>query len=205
VIGPWFVRGRDRIWWVAFATMVLFYWFGSSTTSAYMPLPLSARLFAPVMPFVLVTATLACDAVVDRTSGSRWRVAIVVFFAVLFVSWQSAIRASLRHTRPETAAFAVLRDEVFADPNRRIVFVCTEPRCVPLADFYFGFAPPPNVLIEFVTDFAHAPKPTGVTVRALRGRETGVIDTLELPTVLSRPELRLYDAGDGTRLWNALQ
>lgn len=220
VVGPWLVRGRDRIWWVAVATMVLFYWFGSSTTSAYVPLPLSQRLLAPVMPFVLVTATLACDAVLGHPRAPRWRLAIVVvFFVVLAVPWQSTIRASLRHGRPEAAAFAVLHDEVFADPSRRIVLVCSEPRCVPLAGFYFGFEPPPNLTIEFATDFAHAPRPTGATVRAfvhaVRGRgihsidphldPTAVIDTLGLPAVLSRPDVRLYDAGDGTRLWNALQ
>jgi hypothetical protein len=204
VIGPWFVRGRDRIWWVAVATMVLFYWFGSSTTSAYMPLPLSQRLLAPAMPFVLVTATLACDAVLDRPW--RWRFAIVVvLFAVLAVPWQSVLRASLRHGRPETAAFAVFHDEVFADPSRRMVFVCSEPHCVALAGFYFGFAPPPNLTIEDATDFAHAPRPTGAVVRAFVHGPAAVIDALGLPAVVSGPEVRLYDAGDGTRLWNALQ
>jgi hypothetical protein len=97
--------------------------------------------------------------------------------------------------------------------------VCGEPRCVAISGFYFEFAPPPNFTVMFAGDFAAAPLPANVTVRALvnKGRSSGArrtdpkldrtepIEALGLPKLITHRSVRLYDAGDGTRLWQALQ
>jgi hypothetical protein len=217
VLSPWLVRGRDRIWWVAAATMILFYWFGSSTTAAYMPLPISQRLIAPVLPFVLVTAALATDAALDLAWLRRWRTPIVaVLLVAVLYPWLRTVRTLHRHGQPETAVFATLRHEVGAKP---LALVCGEPRCVALASFYFGFEPPPNFRIYSAGDFAHSPRPHDVTVRALVNRSRGhgirktdpeldateKISAVGLPAIAGDDDIGLYDAGDGTRLWDALQ
>ena len=100
-LAPWLVRGRDRIWWWAAVTIVVFYWFGSSTTAAYLPLPISQRLLIPVLPFILVTATLAGDAALDRWHLTRVRLglAIVVALAIV-VPPIRAIHRAVAHGRP---------------------------------------------------------------------------------------------------------
>src|SRR5262249_15594309 len=50
VLAPWLVRGRERIWWAFTATMVLMYWFGSSSVSSYAPLPILQRMILPALP-----------------------------------------------------------------------------------------------------------------------------------------------------------
>ena len=220
VLAPWLVRGRDRIWWWATATIVLFYWFGSSTLSEYMPLPISQRMLIPVLPFILVTATLAADAGLDRWRMTGARLALVIVLAgAILVPAVLSIRATIGHGRPETEAFAALRRDVAADPARHVVLVCGEPRCVSIAGFYFAFEPPPNLNVTYAGDFARAPRPDHVTVRALVNliRSAGVrradphadltapIDQLELPRIVWHKDVHLYDAGDGTKLWDALQ
>lgn len=217
VVAPWLVRGRDRIWWVACATMILLYWFGSSTTATYMPLPISQRLIAPALPFVLVTAALATDAALELAWLQRWRAPIVAALLVaVFVPWLRTIRTLRRHGQPETAVFATLRHEIGTRP---LLLVCGEPRCIALTDFYLGFEPRPDFTVLGSAEFARSPRPHDVTVRALvnrpRGRgiratdpaldATGKIDAVGLALIDGDEDIRLYDAGDGTRLWDALQ
>jgi hypothetical protein len=129
-----------------------------------------------------------------------------------------AVFAMVTRPTPETAAFAVLRGEV-ADPSRRTVLVCGEPRCVPISNFYFAFRPPPNLTVLFAADFAAQPLPQQVTVRALVNRRrsagarkadpdldlTRAIEALGLRALTSQRGVRLYDATDGAVLWEALQ
>jgi hypothetical protein len=223
VLSPWLApsvrRGRDRIWLVATAAFFGFYWFGSTSLSAYSPLPISPRMILPVLPGVIVLATLGCDGALDRLQGSRWRLPVIAAFALALVVPASRMTFfMLRRGHPETDALALVRRES-ADPQRHLVLVCGEPRCVAISNFYFEFAPPPSVTVIFAGDFAAAPLPTGVTVRALvnKARSPGArrtdpkldrtdqIDALNLPKLVTHRSLRLYDAGDGATLWQALQ
>lgn len=60
------------------------------------------------------------------------------------------------------------------------MIVCGDPRSVALTEFYFGLDPPPN-------------DPRGGRVKQ--------IEALGLPPLVWHPDFRLYDAGDGARLW----
>jgi hypothetical protein len=219
VLAPWLVRDRARIWWFATAAFVLLYWLGSTSLSSYSPLPISQRMVLPVLPGLVVLAALASDRALDRLRGSRWRAPVAVAVAIaVAVPAVHVMSARLVRPRPETASFAVLRDEA-ADPGRRIVLVCGEPRCVDISGFYFDFAPPPNLTVVFANDFARAPRPEGATVRALVNltRSPGArrtdpqldrtpsIEALALRPLVWDRSVRLYDAGDGARLWEALR
>jgi hypothetical protein len=221
VAGFWLVRDREqRIWPVATATMVLLYWFGSSQFSAYQPLAISVRLLLPVLPFALITATLAAEEALTRTSPSRLRLAIAIVLAlVITVPALRKTASEFKRHQPETAAFAVLRHEVLADPSHHVLLVCGEPKCTAIWRFYFRFEDPPNLQVVYARDFAVAPLSPDVRVRALvnAGRASGIrrvsteldmttaIDAAALPTLFNREGVRLYDAGDGARLHAALQ
>lgn len=220
VASPWLVRGRDQIWPVATALIILAFWFGSSTMSAYVPLPISQRLILPVLPLVLVTAILACEAALERFAPSPLRLGVSIALALaVAVPGVRTIIGVTSHGRPETEAFATLRGDVAAHGSQPIVLVCGEPRCPAIAVFHFKFAAPPNVSIVSASDFAHAPKPDHALVRALvnlpRGAGvrrsdphadyTGTIDKLGLPALYRSKDVRLYDAGDGATLWQTLQ
>ncbi len=219
VLAPWLVRGSDRIWWFATAAFAALYWVGSTSLSSYSPLPISQRMVLPVLPVILVLAALASDRALDRLAGSRWRTVIAAAMVVaIVVPGGFALLGVASRPRPETAAFAVVRDEA-ADPARQVVVVCGEPRCVEISSFYFEFAPPANVTVTFARDFAAAPRPDHATVRALVnvGRSSGArrtdphldmtqpIEALALRPIVWHPNVRLYDAGDGARLWEALR
>jgi hypothetical protein len=220
VLSPWLIRGRDRIWPVATAVIALCYWFGSSTIRAYLPLPISQRMIVPVLPCLLATAALAVDGAIDRWRlGIGARRAIVVAWAVVVVAQAALpIAAGVRHPHPETDAFALVRREAAADPARPLIVVCGEPRCAMIGNFYFGFAPPPNVTMPLAGEFAAAPPPHGAIVRALVNRirapgahntdpssdRTADITALQLPILAGNKNVTLYDAGDGVRLHDAL-
>jgi hypothetical protein len=220
VAGFWLVRRDERIWIVATATIVLLYWFGSSQLGAYTPLPISVRLLVPVLPFALVTASIAADEALARMRRAPLRVVCMVAFAVLVaVPALRKTASEFTRRRPETAAFAALRDEVTTDPAQRIVLVCGEPKCIAISRFYFGFEDPPNLQVMFARDFAAAPLSAGVRVRALVNmtRASGIrrvspqldmtaaIDGASLPAIVNYSDVRLYDAGDGAQLHAALQ
>jgi hypothetical protein len=215
---PWLVRGRDRIWPVATLVFVLLYWFGSSSLSAYSPLPISTRMILPVLPVLLVTATLAADAAIERASGTRWLVplAVVVALAIVLPASRAMFGLATRPT-PETDAFALVRAE--AREGRPLTIVCGEPRCVAIGNFHFGFRVPPHVRLLSAEQFAEAPLAEDVRVRALvhlaRARgvrrttpeldRTETIEALKLRAMYALRAVRLYDAGDGRALWRALQ
>lgn len=117
LVAPWLagVRARARIWLVYTATTLLLFWFGSTSLSSYLPLPLMPRMALPVVPGVLVLAALgidcllgylldsasgraadaasgrAPDAASDSTSGppaSRWRLpTIAAILAILALAF----------------------------------------------------------------------------------------------------------------------
>lgn len=84
---------------------------------------------------------------------------------------------------------------------------------------YFRYAVPANLTVMFASDFARQPLPAGATVRALVDLDraegarrfdpkldrTAPIVALGMPPLLLHRSVRLYDAGNGERLWNALR
>jgi hypothetical protein len=219
VVAGFWVRGAERIWWFSTAAFGLLYWFGSTSPFSYSPLPILDRMVLPVLPGILVLATLASDRALDRWSGSRWgRLGLAGLAVAVAVPGLIEISAAFVRPAPETASFAAVRAEA-ADPKVRIVMVCGEPRCVSVSGIYLGYERAPNLTVEMASDFARAPLPEHASVRALvnlgRARteriadpeydQTGPIEALALPVIVRSPHVRLYDAGDGTRLWNALQ
>jgi len=218
-LAPWLVRGPDRLWWVAAAAIVLLFWFGSSSRLGYSPLPLLPRMAFPALPPILVLATLASDRALDRLHHPRWRRAAALAIAVAMLLQSAiAVHGMVSRGQPDRAAFRVLRGEVL-DPDRRIVLVCADQDCPLLSDFYFGLEPPPNLTSTFADDFARAPLPQGVAVRAFvnlhrsalirrenpRRDRSPLIEALGMPPIVWRSGGRLYDAGDGRRLWEALR
>lgn len=220
LVAPWLVRGRERIWCVAAAAFVALYWFGSSSVSAYAPLPISPRMVLPALPPILVLAALACDRALDELHRVPWRVAIAVVIALAIAGPPARAMYSLVvRAHPERAVFARVRADVDAEPAQRFVIVCGEPRCVQIGGFYFGFELPPNATVIFANDFAEAAMPAGARVvavvnfpRAAGARRTNpdldrteAIATLKLPVLAGNKNVKLYDAGDGARLWQALR
>jgi hypothetical protein len=167
----------------------------------------------PAMPGLIVVAALATDAALDRLRDWRWRLALAVAFVVLLgVPHVSSLRKVWRPVRREAAAYAALRAEV-AGTTDRIVLVCGDLRCPLYTRFYFGFEPPANLTVVTTPDFAAAPLPAPARVRViahtLRSDAQGMevvrrAEALGLPRITWHPEVRLYDAGDGARLHDAL-
>lgn len=206
---------RERVWLVGTGALLLLYWFGSASLSAYTPLPISERMVLPVLPGILLLAAIGTDHLLGH-HGWRRTTAVLVLLGVAGPGGLTAWRM-LRRQRPEGAAFAVLREEV--RHGHPVVLVCGEPRCAAVAGFYFGFALPANFTTLPASDFAASPLPPGVSVRALvndtraigaarsdpKSDATQEIDALGLPTLTWHPHVRLYDARDGRLLWSALQ
>jgi hypothetical protein len=242
VVSPWLVRGRDRIWIVATLAIIALYWFGSSTTAAYIPLPLVRRMILPALPGIVVLSALAGDAALDRRKPSagggppdrsgggagvlprgpsasagvrdpRWRTALGLVLAVSLVfPHVTSLRKLVLPGHAERAVYAVLRSEV-AGTTGRVVVVCGDPRCPPITGFHFGFEPPANLTVVTAAEFAAAPLPSPATVRAIvhtersngAGRDLGRrAEALGLRPLVWDREIRLYDAGDGARLHDAL-
>jgi hypothetical protein len=114
--------------------------------------------------------------------------------------------------RPERAAYDALRAEV-ASTGDRVVLVCGDPRCPPITGFYFDFAPRDNLTVVTAEQFVAAPLPERARVRLIAHLERagGVAkdvarraDALGLPRIAGNTDVRLYDAGDGARLHEAL-
>jgi hypothetical protein len=218
---PWLVRGPGRIWIVALASVVLLYWFGSSSATSYLPLPILRRMALPALPFVVVVAALATDAAIDaarrRIHDRHRRLALGIACAALVVALHAvphvgSLRRLVGPEHPERAIYEALVAEV-AGTTDRVVVVCGDPRCAPITGFYFGFEPPPQLTLIDAPAFAAAPLPERARVRLIAqvNRSNGVAgevarraEALGLRRIVWHPEIRLYDAGDGARLHQAL-
>jgi hypothetical protein len=212
VLAPWLVRGRDRLWVVAATTIVLMFWFGSSTLSDYVPLPTGRRMVLPLVPELIVLSALATDAVLDRLRDVRWRLVLGLAFAVFLVyPHVNSIRKKVFADRPETAAYAALRAEV-ASTTDPVVLLCGDFRCRRFADLHFGFEVPANLVVVNAVDFAAARLPERARVRLLvqptrAGASKAAVrcaEALGLRKILWSPGVQLYDAEDGSRLRSAL-
>lgn len=218
VLAPWLMRGagpRVRIWGFATPAILLLFWFGSSSSTSYSPLPLAPRMLMPVVPGLLVLAAFGADAAFERLRGSAWRYVAAGVLAAALVLQVLSIRLTIARPRPLTAAFAALRAEAAASP-RDLVLVCVDAQTTALCRFYFGFPPPPHVRVVAAPEFAQAPPPPAhARVRALVAgieiplepsrRTIAQIDALGLPALVQRGKLHLSDAGDGARLHAALR
>jgi hypothetical protein len=212
VLAPWLVRGRDRLWVVAAATIVLMFWFGSSTLSDYIPLPTGRRMVLPLVPELIVLSALATDAALERLRDVRWRLVLGLAFAVCLVyPHVNSIRKKVFVDRPETAAYAALRAEV-ASTTDPVVLLCGDFRCGMFADLHFGFEVPANLVVVNAVDFAAARLPERARVRLLvqltrAGASRDAVrcaEALGLRKILWTSNVRLYDAEDGSRLRRAL-
>jgi hypothetical protein len=214
VVSPWLVRGRDRIWVVATASILLCYWFGSSTLTTYLPLPTHRRMLLSLVPGFVVLAALATNAAIDlaqrRIRDPRLPIAIGLALAIfLVVPHVNRVRKNMWVEHSDIAAYAALRAEVAATPDQ-VVVVCADANCPTYTQFYFGFAPPDNLSIVTVPEFAAASLPAHARVRlmvhmARSGQDANRrAEALGLPAILWSSNVRLYDAGDGARLHDAL-
>jgi hypothetical protein len=212
-LSPWLVRGRDRIWVVATAGILVLYWFGSTSTAVYLPLPPHRRMVLPALPGLIIVAALATDAALDRIRG-RWpRLGLALAFAALLgYPHAVSLRKIALDDRPESAAYARLRAEVAATGDR-VVLVCGDIRCPLYARFYFGFEPPAHLTVVMASQLAATPLPDRARVRLLAhversggsGKELARrAEALGLRPIAWHPEVRLYDAGDGAQLRDAL-
>ncbi len=203
-LSPWLVRGRDRLWVVAAASTIGLFWFGSSSLTAYAPLPISQRMALQALPPILVVAAIATDNALERwpTMRAKLGVAIAVV-ALLVVPYVRAVMTQLRRGHPEAAAYAELRHEVL-DLHRRVILVCGEPRCTSITNFYFDFAIPPNLTVVLATDFAQSVRPADAVVRVIVNLHRDPPRELHLPTLYASRYIKLYDAGDGVSIVNLL-
>jgi hypothetical protein len=221
VVG-WWVRGPERIWLVACAVMVGLFWFGSASASTYSPLPLTPRMIGVVTPVVLVAAAIAVDDLCERLERKNTvrLVGLIVFVGLVVMQGGIGVARYIARPRPESTAIEMVLKSARSRPT---LVVCGDPRCPSLVSFYAGFSPLPTLQIEFASEFARRPQPAGVAVLALVnlrrspradwydpatdpvGYRVDKITGLGLPIVLDGDRVRLYDAGDGTRLWVALQ
>ncbi len=217
-LAAWLVRGPARIWVVATAVLAALFWWGSTSLSTYAPLALRPRMALPVLPGVLVLATLATDALFDRLGrqcSRRVRVGRAVGLVLLFVL--PALRPlakTLAADAPETAAYVRVRQEATAPDS--LLLVAADRRGTWVAPIYLGFGS--RVRVVAARDLLATPPPPATRVLVIanfdRAREFAAdgdagmmvaIRALALPTLTAAPGLALYDAGDGTRLWAMLR
>ena len=209
VLAIWLVRGRDAIWGVATLAMVGLFWFGSSSATAYEPLPLWPRMILPALPFLLVVSAIAADRGLDRLTRGR-SAAVIVMLVVLAVPATMMYVGQIRRDRSESTAFAMLRADL-SDPAQTVVLVCGDRWFPTLARFHFGFAPPPNLLIIGADEVATRALPDRAVVRAIVdvARSAPIpdvekIEALHLRPLFSQQHLRLYAVDDVAALRAAL-
>ena len=207
LLAIWLVRGREAIWGVAALSMALLFWFGSSSATAYEPLPLWPRMVLPALPFLIIVAAIAADRGLDRIVRRRPAV-LVASLLVLVVPAAMFYAGMARRPRPETTAFGMLRDEL-ADPTRTVVLVCGDRWFPTLARYHFGFEPPTNLLLASASDLP--PLPAHAIVWAIVDTERSApipevlqIEALHLRPLFAQQHLRLYDVDDVPRLRAAL-
>jgi len=202
---PWLVRGRDRIWLVAMGTFLACYWFGSASTTAYTPLPITERMVLSVLPPVLVLATLATDEAIRRWGSRRWLapVAAVIGLSLIVPAARTDFQL-VRRSTPETDAITELRHHLTAGPA---VLVVADPRGTAITRFYFGLDVQPSVQLVYLLDYPNLVQPADAHVYVLvndsRGHDKQLsarISAMHLPVLYAAQTIHLYDAGDGASL-----
>lgn len=184
------IADRDRLWLVAAGSYLALFWFGSASTTAYVPLPINQpRMLMVALPCVLVVATLA-------TAQLRHRGLIALVAAATVVPFAFALIAAIRRDHPE----ATLHHAIRADALRggRVLVVCGDFRCLATVPYVFGYRVPPNLAVVAAPDFAHGPLPApGTRVHFVAGRRGDLhVDGARLHETLLAPERSVTVPGD---------
>jgi hypothetical protein len=211
VFGIWLVRGRDAIWLMAALVLLGGFWIGSSSLTAYEPLPLWPRMVLPVLPALLVVAALGADAALDRFSQGRRRVVFAaVLSLMLVIPAAMQLVGGIRRDRSELAAFTEIETEL--ESGAHVTLVCSDRWFPTLVRFAWGFEPPANLLLVYAQDLSTFPLPAGTHLRTIvnlgRGADlpaVRVIESLALRPLVSSGHVRLYAVDDVDGLRTALR
>lgn len=160
-----FVLPRRLVSWALYTVCCVgFFWFGSTSFTAYEPMPLSQRMTLPALPGLYVLSAYFLSRLEipsPRRAVRHLLPAVMILGAVGFpflhyaASWGEMPRAR------EHAA-AMMKQEVMAHPERRYAVVCSDTRSPSSLAFYFGYRYPENLVVVFAGD---------VTPTLLDGRE----------------------------------
>lgn len=156
-----------RLWkmspfWNAYTlAMILCFWLGPTGLSGYHPLPLLERMALPILPGMLVLASLTVAVLYEHLSPARRKPARI-FCGLLLLMAILPFPASevgsfpalkmLRYPRPDVQAMRIVRAEVERDPNRRFLLASADSRSPKALEFYFGYELPPNLSLAVLGD-----------------------------------------------------
>lgn len=143
------VPKRMRFWGVYVLCIALLFWFGGTGFSGYEPLPISGRMTLPLLPGLLILASIfIASATVDipglsvRTSK---RLVDVVLIGVAVLPLFSFLVAQDWTTPAEARVAEIIRHEAKLHPHRRFLLLCSDVRSPESLAFYFGYRYPHNL------------------------------------------------------------
>lgn len=148
MIGLVFGSPRLRLWGVYMFSILLIFWFGSTSLERYEPMPLAIRMLHPVIGPVLILAAEGASALTVRLE-KRFRfalpVAAVVLLAVTGPAQLRNVRRSQLLRTPALSAIEIVRAELARQPEDRLVLITSDERSPYALAFHFDFAFPSNL------------------------------------------------------------
>jgi hypothetical protein len=144
-----------RAWFYYALCVLLFFWFGTTSFTAYEPMPLIDRMTLPILPALIVLAAYLTSRLVVSSPRPRW---ITSYLSIIFVILLTGI-PFVEHLEGarwkeliEAKAMDIVEQQVQQNPRKDIVLVCSDSRSPQSLAFYFGYHYPDNLRVTYLGD-----------------------------------------------------
>lgn len=148
-----------RFWSYYALCLVLCYWFGSASISAYEPLPVAGRMVLPALTGMAVTAGYFAAkfriASVPMSKKARMLVANIVVLTLAVLPLLEHLFLQEGRSFPEADVVEILRREITAFPDAQVLLICADERSPESLLFYFGYCYPPNLRVISLASLPH--------------------------------------------------
>lgn len=150
---------REDLYWVYYLLLCIgLFWFGSASFITYEPLPLMARMTAPILPPLLVLGAHITARLTIKGEGpyalSKWAPLVLVFLMMLF-SLAPVALGLVRQPLQETRAISLLKKVVNSHPALQYLLITSDRRSPESLKFFFGYRYPRNLRVVAAPDAAN--------------------------------------------------
>lgn len=152
------------IWKQYTITCLLFYWFGSTSLTRYIPMPLAERMTLPALPGMYILAALLLSDIIDRLKHEKLRLFLLILTASALAIQPLAgfIRNLSTIDQSEAIAMSILRASIERnDQQQQNLLLTSDPRSPQSLSFYFSYKYPTNLTVAYPSELPNVDPSVG--------------------------------------------
>ncbi len=143
--------GKMRFWKLYTVTLLLLFWFGTSSFTQYEPLPLEERMSLPLLPgFVILASHFGSRLFAlgeERAAFRPWPVFFLIAFLVAYPCARFHVGAQKWQFREISGAMTIVKEKMQTNAGFRYLLLTSDKRSPEILPFFFSYNYPSNLVV----------------------------------------------------------